>query len=186
MPDNSLQLDISKSALHSIEPAVEAFETDGSFTVLLRNHGRSVHVHCNLDDDLASVASIEETNHFVETDSTTGVRVEVAPDAPRPVSGRLKLVTGYGAEEKFVPVKLVDSRGVESRTVPEAASTEPSRSSSVERPIDLDGSLPIVALAGVALLLAVLAFVFANSLAVMLGVLVVLGGIVAALVLLYR
>ncbi|WP_435358197.1 DUF7524 family protein [Haloarchaeobius sp. DFWS5] len=193
MSTDSLPLDISKTELHSIEPAYEAFETDGSFAVVLRNHGRAVHVHCNLDDDLARVAAIDETNHFVETDSSAAFQVTVAENAPRPVSGKLKVVTAYGAEETHVPVTLTELQAetatADAATADVATTDAPaaqSRSGSPLDSLDLGDSLPVVVLAVFALVLALGAALVAGGIEVLLGALVVVVGVVAALVLLYR
>ncbi|WP_439026269.1 DUF7524 family protein [Haloarchaeobius sp. DT45] len=189
MPRDPLLVDISKDGLHSIEPAVESFESTGPFTVALRNHGRAVHVHCNLDDDLAKVASLPETNHFVETEAERTFPVDVRP-GPRPVSGRLKIVTGYGAEEVYVPVTITEPKPVGPPSERANTGTTDGDGAGLESPLQnvplpVDGSLPVLVLAGVALLLALGAAATLGSIEVLLGVAVVVVGIAVALWMLF-
>lgn len=194
MAPETLVVDISREELHSVEPAVEAFEARGPFDVEIRNHGRAVHVHCNVDDAFSRVATLTETNHFVETEASTTFRVEVA-DGPRPVSGALRFVAAYGAAEAGVPVTVRDPATTPAVEQGGAAATgESGTGTTVERSGDIDPSAfapgrddaPLLALAGVALLVAVLAMVLANSAVVLLGVGAVLIGILVAVVVLLR
>lgn len=194
MAPETLVVDISREELHSVAPAVEVFEARGPFEVELRNHGRAVHVHCNVDDALSQVATLSETNHFVETESSTTFRVEVA-DGPRPVSGALRFVTAYGAQEATVPVTVREPASVpmgERASVPPTEAEGGSSDSGSAAGPDLSGLVPgrddapVLALAGTALLVAMLAMVLANSTVVMLGVGAVLVGVLVAVVVLLR
>jgi len=194
MPSETLVVDVSREELHSVEPAVEAFEVRGSFEVEIRNHGRAVHVHCNVDDELSRVARLTETNHFVETESSTRFRVEVR-DGPRPVSGTLRFVAAYGAQEAAVPVTVRDPASVpmgERASVTPAETGDDTAGGSTSSGPDLSGLVPgrddapVLAMAGVALLIAVLAMALTNSTVVMLGVGAVLIGILVAVVVLLR
>lgn len=193
MAPETLVVDVSREELHSVQPAVEAFEASGPFDVEVRNHGRAVHVHCNVDDGLSRVATLSETNHYVETESSTTFRVDVA-DGPRPVSGGLRFVAAYGATELTVPVTVREpgaTPAVDPAEVPEveaAAEATTARAGGA----DLSGVLPgrddapVLAMAGVALLVAVLAMALTNSVVVLLGVLAVLVGVLVAAVVLVR
>ncbi|WP_267639404.1 DUF7524 family protein [Haloarchaeobius amylolyticus] len=189
MARDALPVDISKDGLHSISPTADSFETTGPFTVTLRNHGRAVHVHCNLDDDLARVARLPETNHFVETDSEVSFPVDVQA-GERPVSGRLKIVTGYGAEEHYVPVTITEPKPVgppSERTSDEAtpASETGNPGTSLRDALPVDESLPVLVLAGLALVLALGAAATLASLEVFLGLAVVVVGVAVALWILF-
>jgi hypothetical protein len=194
MAPETLVVDISRGELHSVEPAVDSFEARGPFDVEIRNHGRAVHVHCNVDDALSRVATLTETNHYVETESSTRFRVEVA-DGPRPVSGGLRFVAAYGAQEAGVPVTVRDpaaTPAVEQAGVPgteeRGTETTTGRSGGIDPSALAPGrdDAPLLALAGVALLVAVLAMALANSAVVLLGVGAVLVGILVAVVVLLR
>jgi len=99
-----LSVDLNRDGLHEIA-APSAFETDGPFEIRLCNHGEAVHVHCNLDDDLSAVAGLAETNHYVEPYSRRTVQVDTR-GTNTPVTGRLKIVTAYGAESAYTTVTV--------------------------------------------------------------------------------
>jgi hypothetical protein len=105
-PTDTLVVDLNREGVRSLE-VPDRIEVDRSFTVELRNHGESTHVHLNLDDDLASVARLNTGNHHVPGGSTRPVEVAVtAPEdgSYQPVSGRLKVVIGYGQETRYVDI----------------------------------------------------------------------------------
>ena len=102
-----LPVELNRDRRHEIRVA-ETYEAGGPFFIDLHNHGDAVHVHVNVEDDLAEVARVAETNHYVDGDAT--VRVEVDP-VDDPVTGRLKLATGYGGEEAFVDVTVTPFEG---------------------------------------------------------------------------
>ena len=95
---------INRTAIHSLE-VPESFDADGSFVVELRNEGEATHVHLHLDDALSEVASLDAGNHYVAGDSSRAVRVNVSPGG-EPVRGKLKVVTAYGAETRYVDVTV--------------------------------------------------------------------------------
>ena len=101
---STLSVELNGDAVHSIR-APDRFETTGPFAVALENEGRSTHVHLHFDDDLDRVVSLAETNHFVDDEATKHVHVSVA-DATEPVRGKLKIVTGYGSETRYVDVRV--------------------------------------------------------------------------------
>lgn len=102
----TLPVEINRRSVHSIEPGVRQFETSESFTVELTNYGSATHVHLNVDDGLANAVSFDGGNHFVEAGHT--LRIEASVDQrSRPVSGRLKVVTGYGAETAVIDISVV-------------------------------------------------------------------------------
>jgi hypothetical protein len=181
-------VELNRERLHSVEAPPE-FTTDGSFRVELSNHGEGAHVHLHLDDDLSAVARLDDANVFVAGDTTTTVDVGV-DGASSTVTGRLQVSTGYGAESTYVDV-TVDPGEPEPRrvAVDESLSKPPQQEPSkpvLSRALDaLPGSdaLSFVAFVLVAVLVAAAAVVFVgNSPALLLGVGVVLGGAIAALV----
>jgi hypothetical protein len=188
-----LPVELNRGRLHAVEAPVE-FTSDGSFYVDLSNHGEGVHVHLHLDDALSRVARLEESNVFVAGDTTS--RVDVVVDQPSTaVTGRLKVSTGYGAETTSVDVTVEpfeeQTRQVavdESLSKPKPK--EPQRSPVTRGLSSLPGpdALPYLAFVLLAVVIAVGAvfFVGASSPAVLVGVGVVLGGAVAALVFIMR
>ena len=101
---STLPVELNGDAVHSIQ-APDRFETTGPFAVTLENAGRSTHVHLHFDDDLDPVVSVGETNQFVDDESTRHVHVSVA-DVSESVRGKLKIVTGYGSETRYVDLRI--------------------------------------------------------------------------------
>lgn len=184
----TLPVHINRSGTHAIE-APPSFRATGPFVVELHNHGPSTHVHVHLDDDLSRVAAVGADNHYVEQGSPRPVEVRVR-DAPRPVEGRLKLVTGYGKETAYVAVDVEEPRETDQGVAVDESLGRPKRpdlADTDESPLGalatfgaLTDSWPVVALGGVAVLLALVALAVSDAAAVGVGVLAVLAGVVAA------
>ncbi len=99
-----LAVSVSEGTLHEVA-APEEFETDGPFVIEVSNRGRDAHVHLRLDDALAGVATLAETNPHVPRDETVEIVADV--DAvTAPVAGLLTVETGYGADGSEVAVTL--------------------------------------------------------------------------------
>jgi len=187
---DELPVHISRDELHALEvPA--AFETDGSFDVRLINHGGSLHVHLHLDDALSEVASIDASNHHVEGESERRIRVDVAPDRldDGDVRGKLKIVSAYGAQTRWIDVRL-DAPDEPDGTVEvdESLATPPPRQepdgglvagSVLDSPELLVGGLAVLAA-----LVAVVAALLLQETLVIVGAFAVLAGVVVALFLL--
>lgn len=186
----SLPVELNRGRLHAIEAPVE-FTSDGSFYVDLSNHGEGVHVHLHLDDALSHVARLDESNVFVAGDTTSRIDVVVEDQPSAPVTGRLKVSTGYGAETTNVDV-TVEPLEEQTRTVavdeslskPKPKQPQESALTKTLRSLPGPDALPFVLFVLLAVVIAVGAVVFlgASSPAVLIGVGVVLGGAVAALV----
>lgn len=186
---DTLAVDVNRDGPHSIDVA-PSFHVDGPFEVVVENHGSALHVHLQVDDDLAQAVSLSANNHFVKQGSVRRVTVDV--DASKlPVRGHLKVVTGYGSETEFVTVTVdepteeetgvdVDESLGQPRPRPEAASAE-------ERPgrLDLDDA-PVVALGALAVVVALLAALAVGGDLPLVAVLVVLLGVAVGGVLLTR
>jgi type IV secretory pathway TrbD component len=147
----SLSTHFNRGGLHDIDVA-PSLETDDSFVVSLVNHGAPIHVHLHLDDDLSDAASLAATNHYIEADSTEVVRVRVHDG---PASGKLKVVTGYGAESAYVDVDIAE-KNPETDSIP----IDESLSKPKRRPVtrtdessELARNLPLFVLGALALVL---------------------------------
>jgi hypothetical protein len=178
----SLSVDLNRDYVHQIEVA-DAFETADSFAVELRNHGRAVHVHFRLDDDLSEAASLAANNHYVDSEASRTVEIAAGP-VRSPVTGRLEIVTGYGAETAYVSVTIRPASEEQSTIEVDESLATPSRSEPepalLDR-LDANRTLPLVALAAGAVVLALLAAVLVQSPPVLLAVAVVVLGVAAAL-----
>ena len=186
----SLPVELNRGRLHAIEAPAE-FTTDGSFHVDLSNHGEGVHVHVHLDDDLSAVAAIDDANVFVAGDTTTTVDVVVDRAPSTATTGRLQVSTGYGAETTYVDVTVEPTeeptREVavdESLSKPKPKPQQQSLLTTVLGGLPGPDALPFVlfVLLAVVVALVTVFLVGVNSPAVLVGVGVVLGGAVAALV----
>lgn len=204
---DTLSVDLNRRSVHSIE-VPERFETSDSFTIELTNHGEAAHVHLNLDDELSKAIALADGNHFIEAGRTRTIEASV-DQRSRPVSGRLKVVTGYGAEAGYVDVSLIPpDRQIEKSPVevderlahPRPREDGPrsrggnqtrnrSRNRNRTRTRGRDSGLTFRTIAAVSLVVLSLLFVVAGALitgnpAVILGVGVVLVGIAGAALLL--
>ncbi|MES3517078.1 MAG: hypothetical protein PPP58_05370 [Natronomonas sp.] len=163
---DTLGVEIGRTGLHSLE-APGSFETGDSFSVAVRNHGAATHVHLHLDDDLSSVATLAAGNHYVDAEETRLIDIELAdPEAwsSDAVRGQLKVVTGHGTETRYVSVTLDRRQHTESVEVdPELSRPQTEESDPPLSPAALR-MIPIGALAGVAIILAVAALTAGGSL----------------------
>lgn len=188
----TLPVDINRRSVHSIEPQLREFETSESFAIELTNHGSATHVHINVDDGLAEAISLDGGNHFVEAGRTR--RIEATVDQrSRPVSGRLKIVTGYGAETAVIDVSLIPPEEPPEKVPIEVDErlAKPQPRPRDQPPHESESSVPVRAIAAgalvvLALLVVVVGALIAGNPAVILGVGIVLVAIAGAAALLYR
>lgn len=189
MPD-TLPVHVNREELHGLEVPNE-FETTDSFEIRLQNHGESVHVHLHLDDALSEVARLEANNHHVEADSTRSVTVDVVGSPP--ARGKLKVVTAYGATTRYVdvileePPEAADPVAVDeslSKPQPRERPTQSTTASETALDVPLGPEVLVLALGGLALLMAVVAALVIDNTVVLLGSLAVLAGVLVAMYLL--
>jgi hypothetical protein len=182
----TLSVHLSRTELHAIE-SPSSFEATGSFDVEFRNHGRSSRVHCTVDDALADVVTIPETNRMVETDGSLRIPIDVDP-VEQPRSGTLEIVTGYGAESATVSLTVVPVDGRSTvESFDDAFGSDSSTGSTGSAGFSLDREDRLLAgLAVGAVVLAVLATLFVSDPVVLLGLAAVLAGLVVAGALLWH
>lgn len=188
----TLTVHVGREQLHELVPESRSFEADGPFAVALRNHRRSVHVHLSLDEALSAVATLPDNNHFVESEQTVEVPIDVtAPD--HPVSGRLKVVSGYGAETAYVDVTVNPPEPAKPRVEVDESLGQPVPQADRENRTGggrdglaafFEDSGPVWLLAIVAVFIAGVTVASVQSTAVALGVLAVLVGVGVAVALL--
>jgi hypothetical protein len=179
---DTLAATVNRTGIHSLE-VPDAFETDGSFTVELRNRGQATHVHLHLDDALSEVAELDAGNHYVEAESTRPVRVHVDGNAET-VRGKLKVVTAYGAETHWVDVTVNPPKKRPVDVDPELSKprNDP-QSDGLLSELDLStvvSALPAVVLGLVAVVLAFGAVFTPGGTDILLAVLAVVAGTLAA------
>ncbi|WP_423998980.1 DUF7524 family protein [Haloarcula salina] len=181
MPD-SLPVHVNRTGIHSLEVPHE-FDATGSFDVDIVNHGESLHVHLHLDDALSSVASIDAANHHIEADSERRIRVTVHDDGP--VRGKLKIVTAYGAETRYVDI-VVPEGGPENEPVivdEDLAKPQPKTETESEPLLEVLSTETLFAAGGgiVALVVGLLTLALTSNLLLTLGALVAVAGVLGAL-----
>jgi hypothetical protein len=183
-----LPVHVNRDELHSLE-VPPSFEAEGPFDVRLVNHGESLHVHIHLDDGLSRVAHLDAANHYVERDSERFVRVDVDETAlgREPIRGKIKVASAYGAQTRWIDVELAESEEEdEAVRVDDSLATPATPVEEVEPPLLARPELPVLALGGVALLVALFTAVFFRNVLVLVGSLIVLAGVLLALYFLSR
>lgn len=176
---HSLYVNLNRDGMKTLETDTDAFTTEGSFKIILENHGQPAHVHLHTDDQLAELATLEETNWYVQSGEIQPVEVDVLEG--RSGGGTLEISTGYGSERASVDVQIdADATGSadeseDQETSPAEQPLQETRSPNLSRLI-LPGLFAAVGvLVAVALMLLV-----SPTAAVMLGALAVLVAIAAA------
>ncbi|GAA0289098.1 DUF7524 family protein [Halobacterium noricense] len=184
MPER-LSVHLNRDHPRDLQPEAASLETDRSFVLVFENHGGPVHVHLHLDDALAAVADIAATQVYVDEGETRGVEISIPSDHP-PTKGYVELSTGYGAEQARVNVTVTDKRkdGGPDVAVDESLSEKSEPVGDEESVALADVALPTAAAAAVVVVAAALTLSISDSVAMLIGVLALLGGVgVAAYVL---
>jgi hypothetical protein len=189
-----LLVELNRGALHEVEAPSE-FAIGEPFSVELRNHGESVHVHVRADEALSAVARIDtDGNLFVERETTQSVPVGVE-DVDSPVTGTLEISTGYGSERRTVEVTIEPDGDDGAVDVDETLSRPPEPTDGTDSPPLADrlaGALPgrrtvaVLALGAAAIAVAAAVATAVRSEAVLLGAGVVVGAVLVALVVLFK
>ncbi len=185
-----LQVHLGRNGPKSVELEVEAIEVTGDFPVVVENHGPPQHIHIGPEDDLGRFVHVEEPNHFIKTDERRLVQVLVTDERPETFNGSLRVVTGYGADTTRVPVTLTHEDPDEAAVAVDESLGQPEDHEPASRPwseqVASPESIPIIALATMAILIAAGATMIATEVAIVLGVLAVLVGVGIAIVLVLR
>ncbi|WP_136715773.1 DUF7524 family protein [Halorientalis salina] len=186
MPD-TLPVHFNRQERHSLE-VPPSFETADSFVIAVRNHGEAGRIHIHLDDGLPEIASIEDTNFYVQANGVTEIPVSV--HGTDHVFGKIKVVSGYGAVTRWIDVEVTEpdeDEGVEvdedlAKPQPrDDTETESTASPFAERPL-----VPVAGLGLLALLVAVGSAMAFDSALVALGALLVFGAVIGAGYLLFE
>ncbi|MDZ7730525.1 MAG: hypothetical protein U5K37_05900 [Natrialbaceae archaeon] len=105
MSRNQIDVHVNREPTQSLEVSEPALSVHESVDLVLHGHGQPAHVHCRLEGALADVASIDETNHYVEGHERTVVPVTLSA-ADDAVSGSIVVTSGYGMLEETVEVSV--------------------------------------------------------------------------------
>ena len=185
---------VNRGSTDSLELSVDSVETRGSFDLRLESHGSPAHVHCRLDGDFERIAALGTSNYYVEGGGETIVPVRVSAEAiDEPVDGVIEVLTGYGAESVVVPVTV---HPVPAAVDVDESFAEPRRTDSSPAPRGLDrvlsssgldpGTLAIAVLGLVAAAIGTLTAASIGGPVATAGVVIVVAGVAAALLLLAR
>lgn len=181
----SLRVELNGDGLHAID-APPSFSAAGEFYVVLENAGQAVHVHLHLDDDLSGVARLDGGNHYVEGGDSQHVHVEASP-GPEPVTGKLKIATGYGAETAYIDVRIEPTPeskpGIdvdEELSKPPKREPEPSLADELRAAVPAEVSVPVAALILLVVFVAALVVTLVQNTLVVLSVGLVLGAAAVA------
>ncbi len=160
MPD-PLVIHVNSPRPNALE-VPEMFVADREFALEIENEGKPVHVHLNLDDDLEEVLELETGNHFVPRENAYRLPVALR-DGRRPVRGKLKVSTGYGAESRFIEVRIVEPDPDDQVTV-DASLAQPQREATEPAvPAGVLGEVGMIALIGISLVALLVAAVIVGS-----------------------
>lgn len=177
----SLYVHLNRDGMKTLEPDSTSFETDGSFKLILENHGQPAHVHLHVDDSLAEVVSLSEPNIYVEAGDIEPI--EVTAVGGRSGRGTIEISTGYGAEKATIDVVVADTGEEESMAEPDQPESGTSATETVEprEPADLSRLvLPGLFAAGGVLFAVALMVLVGDFAALFLGALALLVAIGAA------
>ncbi|WP_293028747.1 hypothetical protein [Natronococcus sp.] len=167
---------VNRDSPERLEAATATFETSEPFTLLLEGHDSPTHVHCWLDEELARVASLPQSNYYVEADARTPVPIDVdAGGLEEAVQGFLEVSTGYGAESAAIAVTVepgpdrveIDESLAKPKRSPTDQSPEPSEP--LFGDLGLPGDVGPAAFAALALGAVVVALAFALAVAAVAG-----------------
>ncbi|WP_195155969.1 DUF7524 family protein [Halococcus agarilyticus] len=205
MPE-TLAIHLNRDRLHSIE-APDSFATADSFVVEIENHGEAAHAHLRLDDGLGEIASLPTGNHYIRTGAVE--RVPISVHDPGPLTGTLTVATAYGSETHDIEIAVEPTAGKQAVEIDESliqgsntttarssgaasttttassasrSSTSSSRSTTTRSTAGRSSGLETPGLlAGTALVILIgIGLLFLDGLAMFVGTIAVLGGLVVA------
>lgn len=122
---DSLEIAVNRAHPNAVE-LPETFTSPRDFSFEIHNDGKPVHLHINCDDDLLAGLQLETGNHFIPRHSTYQIPVRIREDQ-RPFHGKCKISIGYGAETKYVEIRVPEPERDERVTVDSSLTQPPER-----------------------------------------------------------
>ena len=170
---DSLEITVNREQPNVVE-IPETFTSERDFSIDITNEGKPVHMHINCDDDLARGLVVETGNHFIPRHSAYQIPVRIKEDE-RPFHGKCKVSIGYGAQTKYVEIRVPEPSHDHRVTVDESLAQPPIRRDPEPSIADYLGDVSMVGI-GVLGLLGVLlgAFILGTLTTPMVGVLTVI------------
>ncbi len=98
---------LNRDGLNTVETDQTAVRATRSINIVFENHGKPTHVHLHLDDDLATLGTIEEPHWFVPKGEWREADLKLMDSAEG--SGRLEITAGYGQEQSTVDIEVEPS-----------------------------------------------------------------------------
>jgi hypothetical protein len=130
---SGLSVYLNREGLNTVETDRSVVQATESVRVVLENHGKPTHVHLRLDDDLATLGTIEDPHWFVPADEARTVPIRLTDGAEG--RGRLEITAGYGQSTTKVDVEVGPSDDPPTQAVEADDSTvTPDRETSEGRP----------------------------------------------------
>lgn len=193
-----LSVVLNRERLNDVSVPAE-FTAVGPFQIAFQNEGEPVHVHIRPEGRLADVASLPESNQYVERESELRVPVTVS-EVDESVTGTLAVVTGHGSHTERVEVTVEPPEPATPATAPDTPTNgEPSEprdtppSPSASGSTTVGGGLPadpatllVAGLIVLAILLGIVAQLSLGSAVVTLGVIAVFAAVGGAAWILLR
>ena len=172
---SGLTVYLNRDGLNTVEADQTTVRATESVEIALENHGKPTHVHLHLDDELATLGTVEDSHWFVPKDEWRAV--DLAFMAGAEGSGRLEITAGYGQERESVYFEVetateaetpasdrIDTVGGSASEEPEVGDAEPVEP--LTESLDLDRLRnPVVLTTGGAFLFVLVLLLFVNPVA---------------------
>ena len=129
---SGLTVYLNRSGLNTVETDRERVRSDDDVLVSLENHGKPTHVHLHLDDDLATLGTIEDPHWFVPRGERRDVLLQLTDGATG--DGRLEITAGYGQARTKVRVEAGAEETSQASPSPAASLMDDSEETDAEAP----------------------------------------------------
>lgn len=116
---------LNRDGLNTVTADERTVTVTRALSIALENHGKPTHVHLHLDDDLATIGTIEDPHWFIPKGEWREVELQVSEAATG--NGRLRIEAGYGQEQERIDVDVTAPADAEPEPVEPSptAATEP-------------------------------------------------------------
>ncbi len=95
---------LNRDGLNTVTADERTVTVTRVLSIVLENHGKPTHVHLHLDDELATIGTIEDPHWFIPKGEWREVELQVTEAATG--HGRLRIEAGYGQEQERIDVDV--------------------------------------------------------------------------------